>query len=83
MIHNPELRYYKNLRTQEMDFPIDLELIETDDSFCPFGAKSVAESGLVPTVPASLTHPPPQLSQGQRPSRGRGIFLMILSVHRP
>jgi xanthine dehydrogenase molybdenum-binding subunit len=35
-----------------MDFPIDIEFIETDDSFGPFGAKGVAEPGLVPTAPA-------------------------------
>jgi xanthine dehydrogenase molybdenum-binding subunit len=35
-----------------MNFPIDLEFIETDDSEGPFGAKGVGEPGLVPTAPA-------------------------------
>ncbi len=51
-IQNPNFRDYKIPRTHEMDFPIDLEFIETDDSFGPFGAKGVAEPGLVPTAPA-------------------------------
>jgi xanthine dehydrogenase molybdenum-binding subunit len=51
-IQNPDFRDYKIPRTHEMDFPIDLEFIETDDSFGPFGAKGVAEPGLVPTAPA-------------------------------
>jgi CO/xanthine dehydrogenase Mo-binding subunit len=51
-IQNPNFRDYKIPRTQEMDFPIDLEFIETNDRFGPFGAKGVAEPGLVPTAPA-------------------------------
>jgi len=51
-IQNPDFRDYKIPRTQEMDFPIDLVFIETNDSFGPFGAKGVAEPGLVPTAPA-------------------------------
>jgi xanthine dehydrogenase molybdenum-binding subunit len=51
-IQNPDFRDYKIPRTHEMDFPIDLEFIETDDRFGPFGAKGVAEPGLVPTAPA-------------------------------
>jgi CO/xanthine dehydrogenase Mo-binding subunit len=51
-ILNPDFRDYKIPRTQEMDFPIDLEFIETNDNFGPFGAKGVAEPGLVPTAPA-------------------------------
>ncbi len=51
-IQNPDFRDYKIPRTHEMDFPIDLEFIETNDSFGPFGAKGVAEPGLVPTAPA-------------------------------
>ena len=35
-----------------MNFPIDLEFIETDDPHGPFGAKGVGEPGLVPTAPA-------------------------------
>jgi CO/xanthine dehydrogenase Mo-binding subunit len=51
-IQNPDFRDYKIPRTYEMDFPIDLVFIETNDSFGPFGAKGVAEPGLVPTAPA-------------------------------
>jgi len=51
-IQNPGFRDYKIPRTHEMDFPIHLEFIETNDSFGPFGAKGVAEPGLVPTAPA-------------------------------
>ena len=51
-VQNPDFRDYKIPRTNEMDFPIDLEFIETDDSYGPFGAKGVAEPGLVPTAPA-------------------------------
>jgi len=51
-IQNPDFRDYKIPRTQEMNFPIDLTFIETNDSFGPFGAKGVAEPGLVPTAPA-------------------------------
>jgi len=51
-ILNPNFRDYKIPTIHEMDFPIDLEFVETDDKFGPFGAKGVAESGLVPTAPA-------------------------------
>ncbi len=51
-ILNPNFRDYKIARIQEMDFPIDIEFIETNDRFGPFGAKGVAEPGLVPTAPA-------------------------------
>ncbi len=51
-IMNPNFRDYKIPSIQEMDFPIDLEFIETNDSFGPFGAKGVGEPGLVPTAPA-------------------------------
>jgi CO/xanthine dehydrogenase Mo-binding subunit len=51
-IQNPDFRDYKIPRMQEMNFPIELEFIETDDRFGPFGAKGVAEPGLVPTAPA-------------------------------
>lgn len=51
-ILNPCFRDYKIPGVQEMDFPIDLEFIETNDSYGPFGAKGVAEPGLVPTAPA-------------------------------
>jgi len=51
-ILNPNFRDYKIPGVCEMNFPIDLEFIETDDSYGPFGAKGVAEPGLVPTAPA-------------------------------
>jgi xanthine dehydrogenase molybdenum-binding subunit len=51
-ILNTNFRDYKIPTIQEMNFPIDLKFIETDDSFGPFGAKGVAEPGLVPTAPA-------------------------------
>ena len=51
-IENPNFRDYKIPTIQEMNFPVDIELIETNDSFGPFGAKGVAEPGLVPTAPA-------------------------------
>jgi CO/xanthine dehydrogenase Mo-binding subunit len=51
-ILNPNFRDYKIPTAQEMNFPLDLEFIETNDSFGPFGAKGVAEPGLVPTAPA-------------------------------
>lgn len=51
-IQNTNFRDYKIPTIQEMDFPIDLDFIETNDSFGPFGAKGVAEPGLVPTAPA-------------------------------
>jgi CO/xanthine dehydrogenase Mo-binding subunit len=51
-IMNPHFRDYKIPTVQEMNFPVDLEFIETNDSFGPFGAKGVGEPGLVPTAPA-------------------------------
>jgi CO/xanthine dehydrogenase Mo-binding subunit len=51
-IQNTNFRDYKIPTIQEMDFPVDLDFIETNDSFGPFGAKGVAEPGLVPTAPA-------------------------------
>ncbi|NQT78915.1 MAG: xanthine dehydrogenase family protein molybdopterin-binding subunit [Candidatus Aminicenantes bacterium] len=51
-ILNPNFRDYKIPRVYEMDFPIELEFIESNDRFGPFGAKGVAEPGLVPTAPA-------------------------------
>lgn len=49
---NPSFRDYKIPTIREIDFPIEVELYETDDRFGPFGAKGVAEPGLVPTAPA-------------------------------
>ena len=51
-ILNPNFRDYKIPTIHEMDFPIELEFIETDDRFGPFGAKGAGEPGLVPTAPA-------------------------------
>jgi CO/xanthine dehydrogenase Mo-binding subunit len=35
-----------------MDFPIELEFVETDDPYGPFGAKGAGEVGIVATAPA-------------------------------
>jgi xanthine dehydrogenase molybdenum-binding subunit len=51
-IMNTNFRDYKIPTAGEMDFPIELDLVETDDEFGPFGAKGVGEPGLVPTAPA-------------------------------
>jgi len=51
-ILNPNFTDYKIPNIQDMAFPIELEFIETDDPFGPFGAKGVGEPGLVPTAPA-------------------------------
>ncbi|MDD5309202.1 MAG: xanthine dehydrogenase family protein molybdopterin-binding subunit [Deltaproteobacteria bacterium] len=49
---NPNFMDYKIPTVGEMDFPIDLEFVETCDGTGPFGAKGVGEPGLVPTAPA-------------------------------
>jgi xanthine dehydrogenase molybdenum-binding subunit len=51
-ILNTNFRDYKIPTIGEMNFPIELDLVETNDEFGPFGAKGVAEPGLVPTAPA-------------------------------
>ena len=51
-ILNPGFTDYKLPTAGEIDFPIDLDFIETADTFGPFGAKGVGEPGLVPTAPA-------------------------------
>ncbi len=51
-IMNPDFRDYKIPTAHEMDFPIQMEFIETDAENGPFGAKGVGEPGLVPTAPA-------------------------------
>jgi CO/xanthine dehydrogenase Mo-binding subunit len=51
-ILNPSFRDYKIPTACELSIPIELEFIETHDSFGPFGAKGVGEPGLVPTAPA-------------------------------
>jgi xanthine dehydrogenase molybdenum-binding subunit len=43
---------YKVPSAADLDFPIELHFIETDDPAGPFGAKGVGEPGLVPTAPA-------------------------------
>ena len=49
---NPNFLDYKIFSAPDMDFPIHIECIETDDKEGPFGAKGVGEPGLVPTAPA-------------------------------
>ena len=49
---NPDFRDYKIPGSKDMDFPIELDFVETDDGFGPFGSKGVGEPGLVPTAPA-------------------------------
>jgi len=51
-ILNPNFTDYKIPTAHEMNFPIDLSFVETNDSSGPFGAKGVGEPGLVPTAPA-------------------------------
>lgn len=51
-ILNPGFRDYKLPTAGELDFPIELVLVETNDPAGPFGAKGVGEPGLVPTAPA-------------------------------
>ncbi|HUU01800.1 MAG TPA: xanthine dehydrogenase family protein molybdopterin-binding subunit [Myxococcota bacterium] len=51
-IINPDFRDYKIPTAAEMDFPIELDFIETNDPAGPFGAKGVGEAGMVPTAPA-------------------------------
>jgi xanthine dehydrogenase molybdenum-binding subunit len=49
---NPNFLDYKIFSASDMDFPVHVECIETDDLEGPFGAKGVGEPGLVPTAPA-------------------------------
>ncbi len=51
-ILNPSFTDYKIATAADLEFPIDLVFVETDDKFGPFGAKGVGEPGLVPTAPA-------------------------------
>ncbi len=51
-ILNPSFTDYKIPTIGEMDFPVEIELVETADAAGPFGAKGVGEPGLVPTAPA-------------------------------
>lgn len=49
---NPNFLDYKILSAPDLDFPIEIECIETHDPEGPFGAKGVGEPGLVATAPA-------------------------------
>ena len=49
---NASFTDYKVPTAREMAFPIELDFVETNDAFGPFGAKGVGEPGLVPTAPA-------------------------------
>ena len=51
-ILNPNFTDYKIPTAVEMDFPIELEFIETDEPTGPYGVKGVGEPGLTPTAPA-------------------------------
>jgi len=51
-ILNPNFTDYKIPSANEMNFPIEVEFVETNDDAGPFGAKGVGEPGLVPTAPA-------------------------------
>jgi CO/xanthine dehydrogenase Mo-binding subunit len=49
---NPNFLDYKILSAPDLNFPIEVDFIETHDKTGPFGAKGVGEPGLVPTAPA-------------------------------
>lgn len=51
-IANPNFLDYKILSAADLNFPIQLECIETEDQAGPFGAKGVGEPGLVPVAAA-------------------------------
>lgn len=51
-ILNPGFVDYKLPTAADLDFPIELEFLETDDPTGPFGAKGAGELGMVPTAPA-------------------------------
>ena len=51
-ILNPNFKDYKIPTIQEMNFPIDLDFIEIPDEYGRYGAKGIAEPGMVPTAPA-------------------------------
>lgn len=51
-ILNPSFTDYKIPTAGDMDFPIELAFVETDEPSGPFGAKGMGEPGLVPTAPA-------------------------------
>ncbi len=49
---NPNFLDYKIFSAPDVNFPIHVECVETNDKEGPFGAKGVGEPGLVPTAPA-------------------------------
>ncbi|MFQ5523778.1 MAG: xanthine dehydrogenase family protein molybdopterin-binding subunit [Acidimicrobiia bacterium] len=51
-ILNPGFTDYKLPTAADLDFPITLEFVETNDPHGPFGAKGAGEIGTVPTAPA-------------------------------
>jgi len=51
-ILNPGFVDYKLPTAADVDFPIELEFVETNDPTGPFGAKGAGEPGIVPTAPA-------------------------------
>jgi xanthine dehydrogenase molybdenum-binding subunit len=51
-ILNPGFTDYKLPTAADLDFPIELEFVETNDPTGPFGAKGAGEPGMVPTAPA-------------------------------
>ena len=51
-ILNPGFTDYKMPSAADLDFPIELDFVETDEPNGPFGAKGAGEAGMVPTAPA-------------------------------
>ncbi len=49
---NPNFLDYKLMTAVDLNFPIEVALVETNDIGGPFGAKGVGEPGLVPVAPA-------------------------------
>lgn len=49
---NPNFLDYKILSANDLNFPMEVELVETIDEAGPFGAKGVGEPGLVAVAPA-------------------------------
>ncbi len=51
-VMNPNFTDYKIPTAVEMDFPMEIEFVETNEPTGPYGAKGIGEPGLVPTAPA-------------------------------
>jgi len=51
-ILNANFTDYKIPSAADLDFPIELQWVETNDPLGPFGAKGVGEAGIVATAPA-------------------------------